>query len=162
MQVLVCEFARNVAGMPDANTTELDPNTPFPVISLLSEQEEIEDMGGTMRLGGYDSNVAEGTKTYKAYGSKKIRERHRHRYELNNTYLDELIKHGLIVAARNAEDTLVEVVEIKDHPFMVGAQFHPEFTSRPNKPNPLFSAFVEASILFSENKQTSKLKNKSK
>ena len=162
MQVLVCEFARNVAGMPDANTTELDPNTPFPVISLLSEQEEIEDMGGTMRLGGYDSNVAEGTKTYRAYGSKKIRERHRHRYELNNTYLDELIKHGLIVAARNAEDTLVEVVEIKDHPFMVGAQFHPEFTSRPNRPNPLFSAFVEAAILFSENKQTSKLKNKSK
>ena len=162
MQVLVCEFARNVAGMPDANTTELDPNTPFPVISLLSEQEEIEDMGGTMRLGGYDSNVAEGTKTYKAYGTKKIRERHRHRYELNNTYLDELVKHGLIVAAKNAEDTLVEVVEIKDHPFMVGAQFHPEFTSRPNKPNPLFSAFVEASILFSENKQTSKLKNKSK
>ena len=162
MQVLVCEFARNVAGMPDANTTELDPNTPFPVISLLSEQEEIEDMGGTMRLGGYDSNVAEGTKTYRAYGSKKIRERHRHRYELNNTYLDELIKHGLIVAARNAEDTLVEVVEIKDHPFMIGAQFHPEFTSRPNRPNPLFSAFVEAAILFSENKQTSKLKNKSK
>ena len=162
MQVLVCEFARNVAGMPDANTTELDPNTPFPVISLLSEQEEIEDMGGTMRLGGYDSNVAEGTKTYKAYGTKKIRERHRHRYELNNTYLDELVNHGLIVAAKNAEDTLVEVVEIKDHPFMVGAQFHPEFTSRPNKPNPLFNAFVEASILFSENKQTSKLKNKSK
>ena len=162
MQVLVCEFARNVAGMPDANTTELDPNTPFPVISLLSEQEEIEDMGGTMRLGGYDSKVIEGTKTHKAYGTTTIRERHRHRYELNNTYLEVLEKHGLIVAARNTEGTLVEVVEIKDHPFMIGAQFHPEFTSRPNRPNPLFRAFVEAALVFSKNKQISNAKNKSK
>tara|TARA_B100002052_G_C15791059_1_gene556360 strand:- start:44 stop:1171 length:1128 start_codon:yes stop_codon:yes gene_type:complete len=162
MQVLVCEFARNVAGMPDANTTELDPNTPFPVISLLSEQEEIEDMGGTMRLGGYDSNVVEGTLTHKAYGTKKIRERHRHRYELNNSYLEVLQKHGLVVAAKNIEDTLVEVVEIENHPFMVGAQFHPEFTSRPNRPNPLFRAFVEAALLFSEEKQTKKMKNESK
>jgi CTP synthase len=162
MQVLVCEFARNVAGMPGANTTELDPNTPFPVISLLSEQEEIEDMGGTMRLGGYDSNVVEGTITHKAYGSTKIRERHRHRYELNNSYLEVLEKHGLIVAAKNTEGTLVEVVEISDHPFMVGAQFHPEFTSRPNRPNPLFRAFVEAAVLFAQNKQRNKVKNKSK
>jgi CTP synthase len=153
MQVLVCEFARNVAGMPGANTTELDPSTPFPVISLLSEQEEIEDMGGTMRLGGYDSIVNKGTKTYKAYGKTKIRERHRHRYELNNAYLDVLESHGLVVAAKNTDGTLVEVVEIKDHPFMVGAQFHPEFTSRPNNPNPLFDGFISASKKHHENKE---------
>ena len=154
MQVLVCEFARNVAGMPGANTTELDPSTPFPVISLLSEQEEIEDMGGTMRLGGYDSIVNKGTKTYEAYGKSKIRERHRHRYELNNAYLDVLESNGLVVAAKNTDGTLVEVVEIADHPFMVGAQFHPEFTSRPNKPNPLFDGFISASKIYHDKKES--------
>ena len=161
MQVLVCEFARNVAGMPGANTTELDPSTPFPVISLLSEQEEIENMGGTMRLGGYDSIVNKGTKTYEAYGKTKIRERHRHRYELNNSYLDVLESHGLVVAAKNTDGTLVEVVEIKDHPFMVGAQFHPEFTSRPNKPNPLFDGFISASKKHHDNKEPNITKRES-
>ncbi|MDG1990003.1 MAG: CTP synthase [Dehalococcoidia bacterium] len=158
MQVLVCEFARNVAGMPGANTTELDPSTPFPVISLLSEQEEIEDMGGTMRLGGYDSVVNKGTKTYEAYGKSKIRERHRHRYELNNAYLDVLESNGLVVAAKNTDGTLVEVVEIADHPFMVGAQFHPEFTSRPNKPNPLFDGFISASKIYHDKKESNMTK----
>ncbi|PZC40848.1 MAG: CTP synthase [Chloroflexi bacterium] len=146
MQVLVCEFARNVAGMIGANTTELDPSTPFPVISLLSEQEELKNMGGTMRLGGYDCQLVANTKTFAAYGKDVIRERHRHRYEFNNTYIDALESNGLIVSGRSIEGNLVEVVELKNHPFMIGAQFHPEFTSRPSKPNPLFKSFIKAAL----------------
>ncbi|GMU40523.1 MAG: CTP synthase [Chloroflexota bacterium] len=146
MQMLVVEFARHVAGMPGANTTEVDPKSPFPVISLLSEQQEVHEMGGTMRLGGYDCRLVPGTKSAAAYGAPTARERHRHRYEVNNHLLPQLEQAGLIVAGRDAETGLVEIVELPDHPFMVGAQFHPEFTSRPNQPNPLFRDFVGAAF----------------
>ena len=144
LQMLVVEFARNVAGLPEANTTEADAKTPFPVISLLSEQQEVHDLGGTMRLGGYDCALVPGTLAAKAYGTPIARERHRHRYEVNNALLPQLEQAGLVVAGRDTESGLVEVVELRDHPFMVGAQFHPEFTSRPNRPNALFREFVGA------------------
>ncbi|MDA0814991.1 MAG: CTP synthase [Chloroflexi bacterium] len=148
MQMLVVEFARNVAKMPDANTTEADPKTPFPVISLLSEQQEVHDMGGTMRLGGYDCRLVPGTKAHAAYNADVVRERHRHRYEVNNHLLPQLEQAGLVVAGRDVETNLVEIVELPDHPFMVAAQFHPEFTSRPNRPNPLFREFVGAAVAY--------------
>ena len=151
LQMLVIEFARNVAGMPEANTTEADPKTPFPVISLLSEQQGIHDMGGTMRLGGYNCKIVPNTKTAKAYNEKIIRERHRHRYEVNNTFLPQLEKHGLIVSGWLEDSKLVEIVELKDHPWMVAAQFHPEFTSRPNRPNPLFLGLITAAINYQKN-----------
>ena len=151
LQMLVIEFARNVAGMPEANTTEADAKTPFPVISLLSEQQGIHDMGGTMRLGGYNCRIVSNTKAAKAYSKKLIRERHRHRYEVNNTFLPQLEQHGLIVSGWLEDGKLVEIVELKDHPWMVAAQFHPEFTSRPNHPNPLFLGFVDAAIKYQKN-----------
>ncbi|MBM3138923.1 MAG: CTP synthase [Chloroflexi bacterium] len=146
MQMLVVEFARNVAGMPAANTTEADPRTPFPVISLLSEQREVHDLGGTMRLGGYDCRLVAGTRAALAYDAEIVRERHRHRYEVNNQLLLQLEQHGLVPAGWTADGQLVEIVELRDHPWMVGAQFHPEFTSRPNRPNPLFREFVAAAL----------------
>lgn len=146
MQMLVVEFARNVVKMPEANTTEADPKTPFPVIALLSEQQDVVDLGGTLRLGGYDCKLVPGTKAHAAYGAPVARERHRHRYEVNNTLLPQLEQAGLVVAGRDSETGLVEIVELPDHPFMVGAQFHPEFTSRPNRPNPLFRDFVQAAV----------------
>jgi len=148
LQMLVVEFARNVAGMPDANTTEADPRTPFPVISLLSEQQEVHELGGTMRLGGYDCTLMPGTKAAAAYGAETARERHRHRYEVNNSLLPQLERAGLVVAGRDAGSGLVEICELRDHPFMVGAQFHPEFTSRPNEPNPLFREFIGAAVRY--------------
>ncbi len=150
MQMLVVEYARNVVMMPEANTTEADPKTPFPVISLLSEQQDVVDLGGTLRLGGYDCRLVPGTKAQAAYGTDVARERHRHRYEVNNALLPQLEQAGLVVAGRDAESGLVEIVELPDHPFMVGAQFHPEFTSRPNRPNPLFRDFVRAAVAYSE------------
>ncbi|MDA1010254.1 MAG: CTP synthase, partial [Chloroflexi bacterium] len=157
MQMLVVEFARNVAKMPDANTTEADPKTPFPVISLLSEQEEVHDMGGTMRLGGYDCRLISGTKAHAAYGVDVVRERHRHRYEVNNHLLPQLVQAGLIVAGRDVDTNLVEIVELPDHPFMVAAQFHPEFTSRPNRPSPLFREFVGAAVAHAQSRGVSPL-----
>jgi CTP synthase len=159
MQMLVVEFARNVAGMIGANTTEADPRSPFPVISLLSEQREVHDMGGTMRLGGYDCRLVAGTKAATAYSSERdgegetaegeplvVRERHRHRYEVNNGLLPQLEAHGLVASGWTADGQLVEIVELRDHPWMVGAQFHPEFTSRPNRPNALFRDEVAAAL----------------
>lgn len=146
LQMLVVEFARNVAGLPEANTTEADPKTPFPVISLLSEQQEVHDMGGTMRLGGYDCELVADTKAAACYEDEVVRERHRHRYEVNNQFLPQLEQHGLRVSGRMPDAGLVEIVELTDHPWMVAAQFHPEFTSRPNDPNPLFRGFVGAAI----------------
>jgi CTP synthase len=147
LQMMVVEFARNVAGLPAANTTEADPATSCPVISMLSEQRKVTDMGGTMRLGGYDCRLVPGTKTAAAYGDVEVvRERHRHRYEVNNELLPALEAHGLVVAGRTLDGELVEIVEVLDHPWMVGAQFHPEFTSRPNRPSPLFRDFVGAAL----------------
>jgi CTP synthase len=153
MQMLVCEFARNVAGMPGANTTEADPRTPFPVISLLSEQRGVEDLGGTMRLGGYPCRLQPGTRAHEAYGASVIRERHRHRYEVNNALLPQLEQHGLIPSGWSPDGRLVEIVELRDHPWMVGAQFHPEFTSRPNHPNPLFRGFIGAALSYARTRQ---------
>ncbi|HJM89535.1 MAG TPA: CTP synthase [Dehalococcoidia bacterium] len=151
LQMLVVEFARNVAGLAEANTTEADPETACPVISMLSEQRKVTDMGGTMRLGGYDCRLVPGTKAAAAYGDVEVvRERHRHRYEVNNELLPTLEEHGLVVAGRTLDGELVEIVELSDHPWMVGAQFHPEFTSRPNRPSPLFRDFVGAAVARAE------------
>ena len=144
MHVAVSEFARNVAGFDGANSTEMDPETPYPVIDLLPEQKEIEDLGGTMRLGAQAVELAEGTRTREVYGDAVIHERHRHRYEVNNQYRQQLIDAGLVVSGTFQEGRLVEVVELPDHPWFVASQFHPEFKSRPTRPAPLFREFVGA------------------
>lgn len=144
MQLAVVEFARNVLNYKDANSTEFNPNTSNPVIDLLLEQKEIEDKGGTMRLGKYPCQILEGTKAYAAYQQKEISERHRHRYEFNNKYREEVEKHGMIISGVYTEKNLVEIIELLDHPWFVASQFHPEFKSRPNRAHPLFKDFVGA------------------
>lgn len=141
MQCAVIEFARNV-GMDKANSSEFDPVTPYPVIDLLPEQKDIEDKGGTMRLGLYPCKLPENTKAYEAYGEDLIYERHRHRFEFNNEYRDMLTSRGLEISGTSPDSRLVEIIELKDHPWFVGTQFHPEFKSRPNRPHPLFRDFV--------------------
>ena len=144
MQCAVIEFARNVCGMKEANSTEFWAETPYPVIDLMLSQVNVEDKGGTMRLGSYPCKVRQNTNTFAAYGSEDIAERHRHRYEFNNKYRKELEASGLVIAGTLPDDSLVEIVEVKDHPWFVGSQFHPELTSRPNNPNPLFRDFIKA------------------
>ncbi len=144
LQIMVIEFARHLFQSDDPHSTEFCPDTPYPVISLLSEQEGIEDKGGTMRLGGYPCHLVEGTKTYAAYGQAEVAERHRHRYEFNNAYREALAEAGLIPSGLSPDGTLVEICELRDHPWMVGSQFHAEFRSRPNRPHPLFRGFLEA------------------
>jgi CTP synthase len=146
MQIMVIEFARNVLGLAGANSTEFDPDTPHPVISLLSEQQGIEDLGGTMRLGGYRCDLVPGTKAATIYGVDSVVERHRHRWEFNGQYRQAFEAAGLIASGINPERGLVEIAEIADHPFMMGSQFHPEFRSRPNRPHPLFREFVAAAV----------------
>jgi CTP synthase len=150
MQVLCVEFARHVLGLADANSTEVDPNTSHPVISLLSEQKGIANLGGTMRLGAFPCLIKPGTKAEKAYGSTRISERHRHRFEFNNLYKDECEQKGLILSGILEDGHLCEIAEVKDHPWMLGVQFHPEFKSKPTDPHPLFRDFVAAMI---ENKK---------
>ncbi|HYH58210.1 MAG TPA: CTP synthase [Thermoleophilaceae bacterium] len=144
MQVAVAEFARHVAGMDGANSTEFDPETPFPVIDLLPEQKEVRDMGGTMRLGADPVKLHEGTRAREIYGEAVIYERHRHRYEVNNHLRRRLEQEGLVCSGTSPDDRLVEIVELPDHPFFVASQFHPEFKSRPLRPQPLFRDFVGA------------------
>jgi CTP synthase len=144
MHVAVSEFARHVAGLDGANSTEMDPETPYPVIDLLPEQKDIEDLGGTMRLGAQAVEVAEGTRTREVYSDDTIHERHRHRYEVNNQYRQQLVDAGLVVSGTFQEGRLVEIVELPDHPWFVASQFHPEFKSRPTRPAPLFREFVAA------------------
>ncbi|MFW6409851.1 MAG: CTP synthase [Halanaerobiales bacterium] len=151
MQCAVIEFARNVSGLKGANSFEFDPATPHPVIDIMPEQEKIEDMGGTMRLGSYPCVLQEGTISKKAYSIEKVGERHRHRYELNNDYREKLSENGMIMAGLSPDDKLVEIIELEDHPWFVGVQFHPEFRSRPNRPHPLFDSFVEAALKYREN-----------
>jgi len=147
MHVAVSEFARHVCGLDGANSTEMDPETPFPVIDLLPEQKEIEDLGGTMRLGAQAVELAEGTRTREVYGGEPvIVERHRHRYEVNNAFRQQLVDHGLVVSGTFQEGRLVEIVELPDHPWFVASQFHPEFKSRPTRPAPLFREFVAAAL----------------
>jgi CTP synthase len=144
MQCAVIEFARNVAGLKDAHSSEFSSTTPYPVIDLMEEQKKVNEKGGTMRLGAYPCVLKEGTFSYKAYGRKEISERHRHRYEFNNKYRETLEKAGLVIAGTSPDGKLVEIVEVKDHPWFVAVQFHPEFKSRPKSPHPLFVDFVKA------------------
>ncbi|HMN11841.1 MAG TPA: CTP synthase [Bellilinea sp.] len=145
MQLMVVEFARHALNDPEANSTEFDRLTPHPVIDLMADQQNIKDLGGTMRLGLYPCNLVEGSLAAEAYGTPAVDERHRHRFEFNNRYREELGKAGLKFSGLSPDGRLVEIVELRDHPFMVGTQFHPEFLSRPQRPHPLFKAFVQAS-----------------
>jgi len=156
LQAAVIDFARNVAGLKDANSSEMNPNTEHPVIALISEwitatgktefRDEDSDLGGTMRLGGQKCILQPGSTTYACYGKEEIVERHRHRYEFNNDYLERLTAAGLQVVGKSADGTLVEVIEVADHPWFVGCQFHPEFTSKPREGHPLFTGFIRAAI----------------
>lgn len=146
LQCAVVEFARNVSGLKGANSSEFDQKTAYPVIDLLPEQKDIEDMGGTMRLGSSTCKVMPGTKVHEVYDCNEISERHRHRYEVNNEFRKQLEKDGLIVSAVFKDKDLVECIELSDHPWYVACQFHPEFKSRPTKPHPLFLGFIEAAI----------------
>jgi CTP synthase len=150
MHVAVSEFSRHVLGLEGANSTEMDPETPHPVIDLLPEQKDVEDLGGTMRLGAQAVELVQGTRAREAYGEPVIHERHRHRYEVNNHYRPRLIEGGLAVSGTFQEGKLVEIVELQDHPWFVASQFHPEFKSRPTRPAPLFRDFVGASLVRSQ------------
>ncbi|MBX6352078.1 MAG: CTP synthase [Thermoflavifilum sp.] len=152
MQIAVIEHARHVAGLEGANSTEFDESTPHPVIDLLPEQKTVEDKGGTMRLGAYACRLVPGTHAAQAYGNTWVTERHRHRYEFNNEYRARLEASGLRVAGTSPDGRLVEIVELADHPWFVGVQFHPEFTSRPNRAQPLFREFIRASLAHQEAK----------
>lgn len=146
MQIAVIEYARNVLGYMDAHSSELAPETTHPVIDLMPEQKDVEDLGGTMRLGLYPCKITEGTLAHKIYGADLIYERHRHRYEFNNFYRKELIDAGLVISGQSPDDKLVEMVEVPDHPWYIGVQFHPEFKSRPNHAHPLFREFIGAAL----------------
>ncbi|MGA1545412.1 MAG: CTP synthase [Flavobacteriaceae bacterium] len=146
MQMAVIEYARNHVGLPDANSTEMDPSCKSPVIDLMETQKSIVKKGGTMRLGAWDCSLNSGTKTSEIYAKKSISERHRHRYEFNNAFTDQVFDDKFIVAGTNPETGLVEVIEYKDHPWFVGVQFHPEYKSTVSDPHPLFKAFIKASL----------------
>jgi len=148
MQVAVVEFARHVAGLGGANSAEFDPVTAHPVIDLMLEQHDVDDMGGTMRLGAYPCEVVPGTKGYAAYGEATIYERHRHRFEVNNEYRQQLVDSGLLISGLSPDGRLVEMVELPDHPWFLGNQGHPEFKSRPTRPAPLFRDFIGAAVAY--------------
>ena len=144
LQAMVVEYARNVLGMEGANSSEIQPDTPYPVIDILPEQRKVTQKGGTMRLGEYPCRPLRGSKAHRAYGRDEVLERHRHRFELNNTYREALETKGLLAGGVSPDGKLVEITEVVDHPFMMGVQFHPEFLSRPNRPHPLFRDLVAA------------------
>ena len=156
MQVAVIEFARNVAGLKDAHSTEFRQDAPHPVIALITEWQDengrVErrdaesDLGGTLRLGGQTCNLVSGTLAHRVYGADTVFERHRHRYEFNNHYLDRLVDAGLVISGLSSDNTLVEMIELKDHPWFLACQFHPEFTSTPRDGHPLFSSFIRAAL----------------
>lgn len=147
MQIAVIEFARNVLGLKCAHSGEFDEQCAHKVIDFMPGQSEKIDKGGTLRLGSYPCSIKAGTKMEQCYGNKLIHERHRHRYEFNNKYREELMRAGLVISGTSPDDRLVETVELKEHPFFVGVQFHPEFKSRPNQSHPLFKGFVSAALL---------------
>ncbi len=142
MQVMVIDWARDVLGLAEANSAELNPETPHPVIHIMPEQQAVTDLGGTMRLGGYPCRPQKNSRTMQAYRNTEVLERHRHRFEVNNRYRECLEQSGMIISGLSPDGNLVEIAEVADHPFMVGVQFHPEFQSRPNRPHPLFSEFI--------------------
>jgi CTP synthase len=152
MHCVTIEFARHVCGWNGAHSTEFDPNTPYPVIDLLPEQKDIEELGGTMRLGTYPCKVEPGTFTAAAYEDEIIYERHRHRYELNNEFRERLSKEGLVMSGTSPDDRLVEIVELPEHPWFVATQFHPEFKSRPNRAHPLFRDFIRAALVYNQSR----------
>lgn len=146
MQLACIEFARNVLGLKGAHSAEIQSNTPYPIIDLLPEQKDVEDLGGTLRLGLYPCKINEGTEAMKAYNDEVVYERHRHRYEFNNEFRQDMESKGFNFSGTSPDGRLVEIIELKDHPWFVASQFHPEFKSRPTRPQPLFKNFVEASI----------------
>lgn len=157
MQMAVIEFARNVLKLKNANSTEMDPNTPHPVIDLMEEQKEITHMGGTMRLGSWKCSLKEGSIAESVYGTREIAERHRHRYEYNNKYADKLETQGMVSTGINPDTKLVEIVEIPEHPWFIGVQYHPEYKSTVANPHPLFVAFVKAAKEYSKKKNGASL-----
>jgi CTP synthase len=146
MQMAVIEYARNVCGLEKANSTEVDPDTPHPVIDLMLGQRSVTKKGGTMRLGSYPCVLSESSLALKTYGKRKINERHRHRYEFNNAYREQLTRSGLVLSGMAPDDSLVEIIELHDHPWFIGCQFHPEFKSRPFDCHPLFKGFIRAAL----------------
>lgn len=152
MQIAIIEFARNVLGLEGANSAEINPETNYPVIDILPEKKSLTDLGGTLRLGEYPCKLNKESKSYELYADEMIYERHRHRYEVNNDYREQLLSGGMIFAGTSPDDHIVEMVEIPSHPWFVAGQFHPEFKSRPNKPHPLFRGFVTAAAEYSNKK----------
>ncbi|MEZ4595149.1 MAG: CTP synthase, partial [Chloroflexota bacterium] len=148
-------FARHVLHSDEPNSTEFDSQTEHPVISLMPDQHALEDMGGTMRLGSYPCHLKGGSKAAAAYDAELVQERHRHRWEFNNSYRDKLEDAGMVFSGLSPDGRLVEIAELKHHPFMLGSQFHPEFKSRPNRPHPLFAAFLGAAVARQESRQAS-------
>jgi CTP synthase len=146
MQLASVEFARNVLGLEGAHSSEINPDTKYPIIDLLPEQKDIEDLGGTLRLGLYPCKINADTNAFDVYQSEMIEERHRHRYEFNNDFRSQMEEAGFVFSGTSPDGRLVEIVEVKDHPWFVASQFHPEFTSRPTRPQPLFKGFVEAAL----------------
>ena len=146
MQMAIVEFARHVLGYEDANSIELAPETTNPVIALMPDQEDVEDLGGTLRLGSYPCVLADGSLSLELFGQKEIQERHRHRYEVNNAYRKELAEKGMTIAGTSPDGHIVEMIEIPANPFFVGTQGHPEFKSRPNHAHPLFRGFIQAAV----------------
>ena len=144
MQLAIVEFARDVLGYEDAHSVELKPDTTHPVIHLMPDQEGIDDIGGTLRLGSYPCVLAKDSKAYELYGEETINERHRHRYEVNNDYRKVLVENGMQLSGISPDGRIVEMIEIKEHPWFLATQAHPELKSRPNRPHPLFHGFVEA------------------
>ncbi len=146
MQLSIVEFARNVCGLKDANSIELDPSTKHPVIALMPDQENVDNIGGTLRLGSYPCELDPASLSCKLYGSTTIHERHRHRYEVNNDFREVLQQYGMNLCGLSPDKNIVEMIELKDHPWFIGTQAHPELKSRPNRPHPLFKGFIEAAI----------------
>jgi CTP synthase len=146
MQLAVIEFARNVCGLKGASSTEFDKECPHPVIDFLPDQRGLRDKGGTMRLGAFPCRLRPGSRAFEIYGKEEISERHRHRFEFNNDYREVLVRAGLSLSGTSPDDSLVEIVELEQHPYFLGCQFHPEFKSRPMSAHPLFSQFVRAAL----------------
>ena len=146
MQLAIVEFARDVIGYSDAHSVELKPDTTHPVIHLMPEQEGIDDIGGTLRLGSYPCILSKDSKAYALYGSEEIHERHRHRYEVNNDYRSLLTSNGMMLSGMSPDGRIVEMIELKNHPWFLATQAHPELKSRPNRPHPLFKGFIEAAL----------------
>jgi CTP synthase len=147
LQVAIIEFARNVCGMTETSSTEFAPDCPDPVIALMASQRDVKDLGGTMRLGAYTARLRAGSRAAEAYGTNEISERHRHRWEVNNAYRDVLAEHGMKLSGQSPDGSLIEMIELPNHPWFLGCQFHPELKSRPTRPHPLFAAFIGAAVM---------------